>query len=413
MPSSASAAARAVRDVVERIDIEALTAQVAADLRDEPAYRRFVRDEDLQDRGPAVIRWNLELFGRWLADGRPPDVDELGRIGALVRIRAEEGMPLEEGLRVYRRGARLGWETVLRMAGPDERQALLEGSAVYLDYVELVADAFLAAYADAEQGRDPGEAKARALLQRLRRGVPGTHERAAAEALGVDLDAPLRPFAAAVPDMSVSAHVALAAGLRDAGALAAVETGGVVGLIPGGSASAGPGVGGAPAGLGGGAPTALIGGTDGSVPDAHDPAFAALVERLAPAAVLAVEAPASWPRLEAALDELLTVVSFGLAAGRVGPVSGDEFLVDLLLGQAPRVATRLASRVLGGLDPEQVATLRALVERDFDRSAAARALPVHRNTLMQRVQRIETVTGLDLRRTQDQVLVTLALRVDG
>ncbi len=369
--------------MVARIDVDGLTAQLVAVLRDEPAYRRFVRDDTLRDRGPAVIRWNLELFGRWLADGQPPSMAELDRIGALVRIRAEEGMPLEDGLRVYRRGARLGWDTVLRMATPEERPALLEGSAVYLDYVELVADAFLAAYADAAQTHDPTEAAARELVRRLRAAPPGPHEHAAAARLGVDLTEPVRAFAAGIAGSPVGLHAALAAELRASGVLACVQTGGVVGVIP---TSTGP---------------ALGAGATG------DPA--AVVARAAPAAAVAVADDGGGPALDATLDELATVAALAAAAGRRGPVAAEDFLVDLLLAQAPRARERIATRVLGRLDAEQVATLRALVAADFDRSAAARALPVHRNTMLQRVQRIEAATGLDLRRIDDQVLIVLAL----
>jgi hypothetical protein len=373
-----SSAAQTVRDVVARIDVDALTAQLVADLRDEPAYRRFVRDETLGDRGPAVIRWNLELFGRWLADGRPPDMDELDRIGELVRIRAEEGLPIEDGLRVYRRGARLGWDTVLRMATPTERQALLEGSAIYLDYVELVADAFLAAYADAAQTHDPTEARARDLVRRLRRAAPGPHEHAAAEQLGIDLTGALRPFAAALTGTPVGLHAALAAELRQHGVLACVQTGGVVGLAPGDGAG-----------------------------------VAETVQRVAPAATVTCADGEGWGALDAVLDELATVVALGAAAGRTGRVSPEDFLIDLLLSQAPRARDRIVARVLGRLDDEQRATLRALVAADFDRTAAARALPVHRNTMLQRVQRIEAATGLDLRRINDQVLIALALSPAG
>lgn len=379
-----------MRDVVARLDVGALTAQLVADLRDEPAYRRFVRDDTLRDRGPAVVRWNLELFGRWLADGRPPDMAELDRIGALVRVRADEGLPIEDGLRVYRRGARLGWDTVLRMATPDERQALLEGSAIYLDYVELVADAFLAAYADAAQTHDPTEARARDLMRRLRQAAPGPHEHVAAERLGIDLKGTVRPFAAAITGSPVGLHAALAAELRAAGVLACVQTGGVVGVATAdGRAAPGPA---AP----GGDPVSLA-----------DPA--SVVARVAPAATVACADDDGWAALDAVLDELATVVALGAAAGRSGRVAAEDFLVDLLLSQAPRARDRIVARVLGRLDAEQTATLRALVAADFDRTAAARALPVHRNTMLQRVQRIEAASGLDLRRINDQVLIALAL----
>ena len=51
---------------------------------------------------------------------------------------------------------------------------------------------------------------------------------------------------------------------------------------------------------------------------------------------------------------------------------------------------------LAAHDPELTRTLDALIEHDFDRGATAAALPVHRNTLTNRLNRIRAITGLDV-----------------
>ncbi|MGW7544514.1 helix-turn-helix domain-containing protein [Streptomyces sp. NPDC054770] len=60
-------------------------------------------------------------------------------------------------------------------------------------------------------------------------------------------------------------------------------------------------------------------------------------------------------------------------------------------------------RVLGRLDAEDPSgtlsqTLTCLAAHGFNRTAAAAALPAHRNTLLYRINRIEKLSGLDLDR---------------
>jgi len=84
---------------------------------------------------------------------------------------------------------------------------------------------------------------------------------------------------------------------------------------------------------------------------------------------------------------------------------------ELLLRRSPRLGARLEARVYGRLEarePELVRTLDLLIERDFDRGATAAALPVHRNTLNNRLHRIRAVTGLDIGSTEGRALAWLA-----
>jgi DNA-binding PucR family transcriptional regulator len=98
--------------------------------------------------------------------------------------------------------------------------------------------------------------------------------------------------------------------------------------------------------------------------------------------------------LTQALDDLRELAT--VAAGERGIVHIADHLPELLLRAVPRHADALVALVYGPLDAELARTLEVLVEHGFDKSAAAAALPVHRNTLSYRVAKIERSTGLDL-----------------
>ena len=55
--------------------------------------------------------------------------------------------------------------------------------------------------------------------------------------------------------------------------------------------------------------------------------------------------------------------------------------------------------------------LEGLLEHGGDVAEAARALSMHRATLYRRLERIEEITGLDLRRGDDRLLAHLGLRL--
>ena len=111
-----------------------------------------------------------------------------------------------------------------------------------------------------------------------------------------------------------------------------------------------------------------------------------------------------------------------LAADGGGPqvVDLDDVAIDTLLLQLDDTEglRRFAVRVLGPvLDYDRrratdlVGTARALLESDLDRRAAARALHLHPNTVLQRTRRIEELTGLSLGRPRDLLSLTAALSV--
>jgi sugar diacid utilization regulator len=106
-------------------------------------------------------------------------------------------------------------------------------------------------------------------------------------------------------------------------------------------------------------------------------------------------------------------VAIPARSGRRGRVRAEEFLPELLLAGAPAIAGRIAARVFGPLDradaADLAATLRTLAASGFDATAAAAALPVHRNTLLYRVARIGKLTSLSLKDQRDRTLVLLAV----
>jgi carbohydrate diacid regulator len=64
--------------------------------------------------------------------------------------------------------------------------------------------------------------------------------------------------------------------------------------------------------------------------------------------------------------------------------------------------------VYGPLNDELARTLDLLVSNGFERGATSAALPVHRNTLRDRIHRISEVTGVDLNSAQGRGLAWLA-----
>jgi DNA-binding PucR family transcriptional regulator len=68
------------------------------------------------------------------------------------------------------------------------------------------------------------------------------------------------------------------------------------------------------------------------------------------------------------------------------------------------------ARVYEPLGPELERTLEVLIEHEFERGATAAALPVHRNTLRDRLHRIGELTGVQFDTASGQALAWLASR---
>jgi len=92
-------------------------------------------------------------------------------------------------------------------------------------------------------------------------------------------------------------------------------------------------------------------------------------------------------------------------------LAGPDELLAELLRLSPQLAGRVRARVYGPLErrePELAHTLDVLIEHGFERAATAAAIPVHRNTLRDRLARITALTGVDLASSEGCALALLA-----
>jgi DNA-binding PucR family transcriptional regulator len=105
-----------------------------------------------------------------------------------------------------------------------------------------------------------------------------------------------------------------------------------------------------------------------------------------------------------------------LPSGAHRVVTIDERLPEALLSNSPEISSRLVGQTLGGLldlpeDEREVLldTLAAFLVSDGSPTRAADELYCHRNTVMHRLRRIETVTGHKVTDPRSRLLWLLAL----
>jgi hypothetical protein len=360
----------ALRRIVARADLERFGDRVFESFWETPEFQRLHPPRQDVRRW---VRWNLQLVIRWLVEGRPPDQAELQVFRQHARARVADGTPADVVPGNFRRGAQFAWRALLEAATDEERPALLEAADLLFEYVDRVSRIYSEVYADAsaQAAASAEEGAARALLDRVAsEEPPAPEDLQLAERVGVRLDRATRPFVIALRAGTAAEHMELANHLRRRGSLAASEGRRVVGL----SARS--------------APLKELG--------------------LRADAVLAAGAPAIAAERGRALQELREVAEVARAHGDRGEVRAEDYLPELLIAAAPRIVERIAARMYGGLDDELTRTLDALVEHDFARAATAAHLPVHRNTLRQRINRISQITGVDLSSAAGHGLAWLA-----
>jgi hypothetical protein len=355
-----------IRGIVERTDLDVFAERVLDSFWDRPEFARR-RPPRAEVRG--WVRWNIDLVIRWLVEERGPTAAELERFREQARARAAEGTPADLVPANFRRAARFAWAALLEGAHDGERSALVESADLLFEYVDQVSRIFSAVYESWPVESD--EQAARAALERLGRDqAPGPEDLRFAERIGFELDRAAYPFVISLPSGGAQDHAELAAGLRAEQVMAASEGRRIVGLSP-----------------------------DRAVSRA-----AGLDQR----AVIAVGQAAIRHERGRALDELRLAVEAALARGRTGLVDGDELLPELLLLSSPRLARRLRGLVYDPLESELARTLDTLIEHDFERASTAAAIPVHRNTLRDRLKRFTELTGVDLDTAQGRAVAWLA-----
>ena len=362
-----------IRRIVERVDLDEFTERVLDSFWERPEYQRF---RPLREDVRSWVRWNIDLMIRWLVDGQPPTESDLERFRERARMLAANGMPADIVPANFRRGARYAWTAILDAAREDERAALVESADLLFEFIDRVSQLFSDTYAAAGPTAtiSEEERRAQALIARVCAGEePSDEDLQLGERIGFELSGAYRPFVIVAPAWSVQRHVALAARLRARHLLAVSEGRRVTGLA------------------------------NRKVPWRE--------LGLDPRAAIAQGSRTRPAELLEAFDELRVVVEVAVRDGRAGEIEPDDHVAELLLRRSPRLATRLRSRVydrLAAHDPELTRTLDALIEHDFDRGATATALPVHRNTLTNRLNRIRAVTGLDVDSSDGRGLLWLA-----
>jgi len=321
----------------------------------------------------AWVRWNVDLVIRWLTEGRPPSESELEIFRERARDRAAEGMPADVVPANFRRGARFAWRALLEAATDEERPALLESAELLFEYVDNVSRVFSEVY-EATARAAPAAAEetaARALLRRIAEDeVPLPEDQNLAERIGFQLDGAAWPFAIAAPARPAEYHAELAGQLRRRGALAASEGRRVVGLA-----------------------------------DSRSPWRGIELDLRA---IVIQGSGALGGERGRAMEELRGAVDVASARGQTGQIALEEYLPELLLRRSPRLAGQISERMYGPLGGELAHTLDLLVEHSFERGRTAAALPVHRNTLRDRIHRISELTGVDLDSAHGRGLAWLA-----
>jgi hypothetical protein len=351
--------------IVERLDFERITRRMLASFRSSINGYRRLPSSLLEGNIGEIIAHNLEVFRSSTLAGREPSDAELEPFRASARVRAAEGMPLEDLLHAYRLGGRLAWQELIDTARPDERDGLLAGAELLMRYIDMVSATVAQAYLDARQlAVSEEERRLRALLRALCEDdgppAPPAPETANLAALaGVPLVASYRPFALCVGDDRVIRHGQLAADLRAQGILALTDGDRVSGLL-----------------------------ADGQ--ELHPPA----------GGLSAIEPPAPRGALTAGLERARLLVDLGHRLGRSGEIVPGDVAVELLLASSPDAAGALESIVFeplrgeAGRRADLEGTLAAFLRAGADRRAAAADLHIHPNTLDYRLRRIEELTGL-------------------
>ncbi|MFD8413058.1 PucR family transcriptional regulator [Streptomyces sp. NPDC059650] len=349
-----------------------VTADRLADrtLAEDPAYAALLGRTELRERIHHNLAQSVEGLVR-SARGLPVELDDARATGTL---RAEQGLPLASLLRTYRRGGRLLWHTLTEAVTAHDPAALprlLPLASVLWDVVDQLTDAVAEAYRRTEAARCDRDRERRAsLLDTLLDG-------------GGPADGPAASEAAAQ------------LGLPEQGRFAVVVIG---------SGSSG-GCGAEPAASG---PRVLwrvrADGETGLVELGRHP-LESVRELLAPLGVRAGVSPVVEAPGDLARARWLAALALRTAPSSAGPHTAllDERLPMALVASQAELAGRLRQVVLGpvlGLPAEDcrvlLGTLGTWLACRGSTTRAAQVLYCHRNTVSNRLRRLEHLTGRSL-----------------
>ncbi|MCA1713040.1 MAG: helix-turn-helix domain-containing protein [Actinobacteria bacterium] len=362
-------------------DLDRLTdALVAAIVAEDPSYPGLSA-ADLR----ASCSDNLRRVLQVLID-ECPDPDPFDAPRATGSRRAEQGVPLESVLHAYRLGHRVIWDGLVALARGGEAgveplvEAASEVWAVVDRFSSAVADAYRKTAEDVAR-QDAGRRES--LLDALLEGRGS--ERTVLAAAGAALDLPEQGRYAVVV---LDGH-ALARPAEDALSVRGYRTAWrsradcEIGLVC----------------LGRSAPSDVVTVLQGVL------------------AARAGVSPAVDGLQEVDVAHRLAVTALrALPPGQVEVVELDARLPAALLVTAPDLAARIVQRALGpvlALDPREggalLETLAVWLDTGGSAGRTAERLFCHRNTVLNRLRRIEALTGRSIERVDDLVEWSLAL----
>ncbi|MEU9717980.1 helix-turn-helix domain-containing protein [Streptomyces sp. NPDC047976] len=339
-------------------------------LTEDPAYAALTGRAELRERIHHTLHQAVEGLVR-SSRGLPVELAGARATGAL---RAGQGLPLDSLRRTYRYGGRLLWQSLTEAVAAHDRAALprlLPGAGALWDVLDQMTEAASEAYrvAEAERGGRERERRA-ALLDALLDGSGPVAE--AAAQLGL-------------PERGRFAVVALGPG----------GPGGP--SRPGGGPGEPPGPGGSPRLLW----RVRADGETGLADLGHQP-LDSLRALLAPLAVRAGVSPVVGTPAELAGARRLAVLALHTAPPSAAPGAAllDERLPAALVAADPELAARLRRVVLGPvleLPAEDarllLTTLGTWLDCQGSTTQAAQRLYCHRNTVSNRLRRLERLTG--------------------
>lgn len=357
-------------------------------------------DRDLyNERGPGTVEdlrrtavHNVERIVQVLAMQVPEGVDPWDAAVTVGRRQAQQDLPIEGALRACRVGGQIIWERMVALARETPRfrarlDELLDGASEMWSVVEEICAAMGEAYREEELALRGHYLRLQgALIESLidGRGSDPEFARDSARSLGIPLEAPKVCVIAlrdGVGETVRAARETLAAeGISSIWhARQSVE----IGLVALGSRRE------------------------------------SLVRSLlAPC----VSGPVGMSPIFLDLAELPSAYRLASLAAQTTPsstrsvVSLDDVLVPSLLADSPQVGARIYALTIGTLsglsDDERtvlVSTLRSYLAHDGAVSAAAAELYCHRNTVLHRLNKIETVSGVGTKTLPDKALWLLGL----
>lgn len=358
-------------------------------LQREPAYAQLGMSapDELREN----LRGNLERGIQSLGGGVPHGEDPQDTSRETGRVRARQGVPLEAVLRAYRLGGRVIWEALLDTSrerfGGRYDHALLDAAAYVWRVIDSSSSALVDAYRLEESRLRSQELSRRhAFLNALLdgRGADPSLAAEAATALGLPVSGPLLCVVAPVDsprdDPLRSPRDVLAAhGIVSSWHVRPAD---IVGLVA----------------LGDRSPAAVL--------DTLEPAVAGR----------AGASPVIQTLAEVGDAYTLAHTAARTLAGSGGVSILDDRLPEALLVGSPQLLPRLQEVALRDVlrlpDTERdtmLETLEAVLDSGGSPTHAAQRLYCHRNTVIYRLQRIESATGRNVADPRDRLLLTLGL----